>query len=99
MIYYQEHPEMSVGILRGGPVRDLSGDGRQPGAGRGVVDREVLLGHVRQALEVDKHISPVPVNTRDLDVALEISGVQPAQRKTCRNTFSGEVGEEDQNLP
>ena len=81
---------MSVGILRGGPVRDLGGDGRQPGAGRGVVDREVLLGHVREALEVDKHISPVPVNTRDLDIPLEIPRVQSAQWKTCRNTFSGE---------
>ena len=81
-------PGQSVGILWRGPVRDLGGDGRQPGAGGGVVDREVLLGHVRQALEVDKHVGPVTVNTRDLDVALEISGVQPAQRKTCSDTIS-----------
>ena len=53
---------------------------------------------MREALEVDKHISPVPVDTSDLNVALEISGVQPAQRETCRNTFSGEM-EEDENLP
>ena len=53
---------------------------------------------MRQALKVDEHISPVPVNTRDLNVALEISGVEPAQRETCRNTFSGEM-EEDENLP
>ena len=55
------------------PVPDLGGDVPQLGGAHRVVHGQVLLGHVRQPLEIDVDIRSVPVNTRNLNVAFEIS--------------------------
>ena len=51
------------------PVVDLSGRITQLSTGHRVVDWEVLLGEMTQSLEVNIHVSPVTVNTRDLDIS------------------------------
>ena len=61
------------------PVRHLSRHVLEPLAGPRVVHGDVLLGPVGQPLEVDIHICPVTVHTRDLEVAIEIARVQPRQ--------------------
>ena len=73
------------------PVRDLSGDVLEPGAGPRVVHWDVLLGPVGQPLEVDIHIGPVTVHTRDLEVAVEIPRVQPRQGEAIAEAVHREV--------
>ena len=68
-------------MIWGRPVRHLRGHGLQLGARHGVVHRQVLLGHVGEALQVDVDICPVPVHGGDLNVSLEIPGVQPGERQ------------------
>ena len=79
------------------PVRDLSGHVLEPGAGPRVVHGDVLLGPVGQPLEVDIHIGPVTVHTRDLEVAVKIPRVQPRQGEAIaeavhREVLRGETG-------
>ena len=53
------------------PVVDLCGGVTKLGTRNRVVDWKVLLGEVTQPLEVNIHISPVSVHTRDLNISPE----------------------------
>ena len=57
------------------PVVDLSGRIAELGARNSVVNWEVLLGQMTESLEVNIHVSPISVNTRDLNVSPEIKEV------------------------
>ena len=73
------------------PICDLSRHVLEPLAGPRVVHGDVLLGPVGQSLEIDIHIGPVTVHTRDLEVAIEVAGVQPRQREPVSEAVHGKI--------
>ena len=73
------------------PIRDLSRHVLEPLAGPRVVHGDVLLGPVGQSLEVDIHIGPVTIHTRDLEVAIEVTRVQPRQREAVSEAVHGKI--------